>query len=219
MSGFLRSPLGGWGRWRRDRPADFWRWFQAHAAWRLRASAQGPGLLEDDPEQAGLLDELQRRLDAVSRGLTFEIGGGPEGQDEWLAISADGRPDLFRAVRELVDAAPHIPGVRVLAFRQKKDVLYDVHLGDIHLSPSRTWFHAEPAGPRFRLTLFIGGLTPETRPGLEGAARLLLDDALGEHDAHTLVASLAVRPAPPDPEREGLRPLAELAAAVGGDGA
>ncbi len=213
MSGFLRSPVGGWGRWRREEPQSFWSWFQANAAWRLR--------LEEEPEQAAVLDEVQRRLDAVARGLTFEIGGGPEGEDRWLAISADGRPGLFRAVRELVDAAPRIPGFRIVAFRQKKDVLYDVHLGDIHLSPSRTWFHAERAGGRFQLTLFIEGLTPETRPGLEGAARLVLDDALGEHDAHVRIASLVVRPAPRDPEGEGLRPLGELAAAVqdsGGQG-
>jgi hypothetical protein len=118
-------------------------------------------------------------------------------------------------VRELVAAAPPIPGFRVLAFRQRKDVLYDVELGDIRLSPSRAWFRVEPAGSRFRLTLFIEGLTPETRPGLEGAARLVLDDVLGEHDAHKRIAQLAVRPAPQDPEGEGLRPLGELAAAMG----
>jgi hypothetical protein len=207
MSGFLRSPVGGWGRWKRERPASFWIWFQSHAAWRLR-------LEEDDPQQADILDDLQRHLDAVSRGLTFEIGGGPEGEDLWFAISADGRPELFRAVRELVEGAPRIPGLRILAFRQRKDVLYDVHLGDIHLAPARTWFRAEPAGDRLRLTLFIEGLTPETRPGLEGAARLVLEDALGEQDAHLRIASLAVRPAPEDPEREGLRPLRDLASAV-----
>src|SRR5262245_26720037 len=89
---------------RSGRIRDFWRW-----------CATQP--LSEWPPDRALLDELGDRLHTIDDGLAFEMCGR-DGTVE-LAISADGVRDYLDLVREIVAAAPAIPSVRVVAFRQR----------------------------------------------------------------------------------------------------
>ncbi len=87
---------------------QFWTWFQANQ--QLLASTENPG----DKVHVELGENLKR----IDEGLTFEIGKAA-GDKRELAVSADGVPELFPIVKEVVAAAPKMEKWQVVAFRQR----------------------------------------------------------------------------------------------------
>ncbi len=183
-------------------PGAFWSWFQSNAS-RIRSA--GP-----DSTMPG---EITAQLQRIHPKLVWEIAPAQKGAWEFV-VSADGDRSLFHAVRDVVNAAPPIPGFRVKAFRQRGNSLV-VRFGRRSLSSSDLWFSAENAGAgAVSVTLYIRGLTPSNDRDLAGAAVILLDELLGEYDACLRIAALHRERAPRAPEKAGLKPFVELRTVV-----
>jgi hypothetical protein len=187
-----------------ERAAAFWSWLKE----------QGPELAPRIAEDAvELMPEFNARLCAVCAGLFAEFRTGDEGPT--LVVTARGRAGLRRAVEELVDAAPELPGWRVQAFRNPFPLDHlKLVMGEESLEASDVSFQTFE-GPQGQLgiTLLVTRLTEENRDARGNAALSLMDHAVGERLA-MLIDSLAVDPY--DPELPDVKPLSELSAVLEG---
>ncbi len=181
----------------------FWEWFTRNEAALRR--------VEGGTEK--ILRELNRELERVATGLTYQFGPVEEGLKEF-AVSADGIRDRFTEVIELVSAAPTLPGWRILAFRPRAGTDAVIQMNDVKLPADSLWFTVEPDGDRIGLTLFIPALEQSNHDTLAGATFILLDMALGEYDVETKLGWIEHKPLPPSPAALGLRPFNELPESV-----
>jgi hypothetical protein len=184
---------------RQSAQARFWDWFQRNSE----------RLLHFEAEQEALFAELSAELMRVHKGLTFELGPLQDGQREFI-LSADGIRKVLPVVQVLVDAAPPLPGWKILAFRQRKPLDLTIRLGGSELGADDIWFESQPEGQHTGLRLYIRGLGEANRRDLLQLAFIFLDCALGEYDVATRVGSIEFHPLPPDPAARGLRPLLEV---------
>jgi hypothetical protein len=88
-----------------------------------------------------------------------------------------------------------------------------MQMNDRKLGYEDIWCEVEPDGARARVTLLVDGLTLDSAESLLGAALVLLDNAVGEHDSVVRISELSNGPLPVNPKRsEKLFPLSELPA-------
>lgn len=190
-----------------DKDPAFWKWVAANVEG-LKAVKTG-----HEPVTA----QLSEQLEFVEPGLVFELGVGPESFE--LIISADGKKELFPAVKRLVAAAPKLPGTTVIAFRPRKDIeAFSMELGDGKISGRDLWFVASPDLERKGLVaveVFVEGMKSEDDDARKNAAFMLLEAAVGEFDLETKVGLIDIKQAPPKLEAP-LKPLKELPAALDG---
>jgi hypothetical protein len=185
----------------------FWQWFRANGD-RLRAAMFG----KDSEAREEASAEMREAVVEIEPGLVLEFSGA--GDDErHLIISADGRPELVDAVKDLVASAPELPGWEVTGFRPRlpADGGFRISLGGETVDPADLWFAVEGSEDGLRLTLHVGGLTKENEQLRGLGASLLAEHAIGELDALTLLGGLEIERLPRDPAAAGLRPFAELA--------
>lgn len=178
----------------------FWAWFARHA----------DAFREVLPEPARY-DDLFQQLHYVDPDLVCEIGVSEDGTAE-LLLSAGGLKTAFRAVRALAEAAPPLPGWRIVAFKPRRGAEAAVELpGNRRVHSDDVWFHLSPHAPGLlALELFLsGGLDPEDADTLQ-ALCVLLDAALGEVDVATRIGPIAWTQAPANPTEAGLHPFREL---------
>lgn len=181
-----------------------WTWVAAHVD-ELKAVQTG---------KEPVADALGEKLDAIDSGLTFELGLGKEPFE--LIISADGKKELFPLVKQVVAAAPQIAGVKVIAFRPRKDAGFRLTVNGVTVGGPDVMYTAiaDPARPGLiALTLYVKGLTPENETDVKGSAFLLLEAVLGEFDLETKIGGIEFLAAPKKTPA-GAKPLAELPAAV-----
>jgi hypothetical protein len=189
--------------------AAFWRWFRANGDRTL-----GCVMSSDEETRERASDEVHEALAQALPGVVFAFGGQIDGEYKEFVISADGKRELFDAVKAFVAAAPDIPGWKIVAFRPRIELSssFAIRIEDEEIAPDDIWFsHAEDG---LDLTLYIRDLNEDNRRFREMAALIFLDHALGEHDALTVVHSLAAEPLPDDPAAAGLLPFTELPAFV-----
>jgi hypothetical protein len=186
--------------------AEFWQWFQHNADRLLTEILSG-----DHAARERATDEVHRALAAVEPSLAFEFGG--DADDKEFVLSADGQRDNVDIIKALVASAPPLPGWRVVAFRPRMEITSSmvVQLQGEEVGPDDVWFHESEEDSGLGMTLYVRGLTERNRQLRGLGAVLLMDHALGEHDALTLFAGLKAEPLPDDPAGAELRPFAELA--------
>mgnify|MGYP001180507120 CR=1 FL=1 len=161
----------------------FWQWFRQNS----------DRLFRFESDQERILDELESALAQVKEGLMFEFGP-IEGGKRVFVVSADGVREHFEVVRSLVAVAPAMPGWEIVPFRPPASVDLVVNYGGHSLGPDDVLFQAEPDRGRIGLTLFIKGLTTETKDALCTASFILLDNALGEFVVETQVGFIERKP-------------------------
>ncbi len=189
-----------------ESPFDcFWRWFLTAEA-RLRDAHGG-----DAAALEAAVNEIGDRLRRVHPELCFEYGRADDGVFE-LILSAGGIRSLFPAVAALKQAAPEIPGWRIVGFRPRKESCVRVQLGEAVLEPEGLWYRLTQDADHADLDLFVDGLTAENLEGLGGAAFLMLDAALGEYDVATRIGAIDFDALPEDPAGLDLKPIDALRA-------
>lgn len=196
--GWLKNVFGG-GR-RASTPADFWTWFANNAS-----RFEGP------PDQVPT-DELNHQLSGIHDGLAFRIGGNRDHSGYELEISGQGSRELMPLVRQIVAAAPTIPGWKVLAFRQPHPGL-SVELGATRLSAESIHFVAAPApgNAGADVAIFVDGFDQD--PNTFGEITfLLLDSTIGELAVMTKIRGLDFVDGSQRPP--SARPVTELAAVL-----
>lgn len=185
--------------------APFWAWVAANVD-ALKAVKTG-----QEPVTTQLVAELEK----VAPGLAWELGSGTDPFE--LIISADGNKALFPVVKQLVEAAPPIEGVKVIAFRPRKKIAeFSLKLGEQTLGGKDLWFAAGEDPDRKGLLgvdVFVVGLRSERDEKLKNAAFMLLEAAAGEYDLETKIGAIEFKPAPANPGSP-LRPLTDLPAVL-----
>jgi hypothetical protein len=190
------------GKRKRQRESvDFWAWLNANASRIQRAGGQGVG---------DVVGELNRAFKRSYPDLVWEIT--PSESGPWsFCVSADGTAELFDQVKSAVAAAPPIPGWEIKAFRQRGSLDAVIEMHGRKLGYDDIWCEVAPDGTRARVTLLVSGLTLDSAEALLGAALVLLDNAVGEHDAVVKISELNNGRLPAKPVRSGtFFPLAEL---------
>jgi hypothetical protein len=182
----------------------FWLWFAENSE----------QLLVVKTAEEPICDELDKKIREIHPGLAFAFGPIKDGQRDFI-ISADGSRELFPVVKKLAAAAPDLPGWTIIAFRPPGNIEASVKFGDYQLGPDDIWFITRPAPRGMGLTLFIKGLSGQTREVLTQAIMILLDNALGEYNVEAKIKHLDLRPLPGNPAELGLRPFRELPKVIG----
>ena len=180
--------------------AAFWTWFSEEIA------PMGVDGLDDDT----LIGQIDAQLRQVHQDLGFELWG-PEDGIVHFVISADGLMPLFEEVIELVRSAPDLPGWEIVAFRPRRPVSAKIQALDTVISGDQIWYNFEPEDGRLRLALFIDGDEAGNWDMMCAATGVLLEMALGEFDAATMIARLEYCPLTPEIQSLGLKPLRDLA--------
>jgi hypothetical protein len=184
----------------------FWKWFGAHAA--------QVATIKDGSEP--IMNELGDELHKIDADLAFELGVGKSGPKEMI-VSADGKKALFPVVKRVVDAAPAIPGWKVIAFRPRKDAGTAIQLGGQKVGPEDLWFEVLPTahkpGP-IDVAIYGAGFDGPNDRAFKQATFILLDALLGEYDTEMRLGEIQFRSLAKKPA--GARKLGELPALVDG---
>lgn len=192
-----------WPFSKKDPTVALWSWFR-----RSGEAFRDPHAL--DPRA---IEKLGSLLAAIEDGLVFEFVMA-DGRANELVISADGRPELFGAVIDVVKAAPALEGWKVTAFRQPGPTTVSIEMGGSKMSYEDIWFRSSSSRGRTDLVLAVRGMTEQNHEQLAGAVFILLDNALGEFVAGTTLGEVSFADLPADPPSGGFRPLAEVSLAV-----
>ncbi len=152
-------------------------------------------------------DELKR----IDQNLTFHFERDETEQQIEMVFGCDGYAQSIASVLSLVDAAPSIDGVQIVAFNHRHDPLpICIKVNDEEFHLEQFWYSSRIAQGEFHLSVFIENYDgQEENPAIE-AVMIYLDALLGEFDLMTRVATLSWYPQPQDPMDHGLNPLANL---------
>lgn len=188
-----------------DRDAAFWTWFKDH---RLEIAKIKKA---DEP----IANEIASELHKVDPRLIFELGIGIEPKE--FIVSADGRREVFNAVKRLVAAAPAVPGWKIIAFRPRKSADLTIELGEgTKLGANDLYFMVlpttKPPAP-LDIIVYVPGLgeNKDKDDALKQVGFLLLDATLGEYDTETRLGGVAFRStAEKPPSAKPLRDLPKL---------
>jgi hypothetical protein len=194
------------GKFKKNRnPTNFWVWLAENTS-RIQA--------HDGQAVADVSDEISRAFKNSYPDLVWEIT--PSNSSKWkFCVSADGNIELFDQVKSAVAAAPLTPGWEIEAFRQRGSLSAVIKMDGRELGYDDIWIwcEVEPDGACARVTLLVRGLTLDSAETLLGAALVLLDNAVGEHDSVVKISELNNGPLSPKPVRSPrFFPLSELPA-------
>lgn len=189
---------------------EFWKWFESN---------QHPYLFINNDnmlEREEIVNRFGEKLHEFHEGLFFLIGGNPDGPQE-LIITAEGIKENFPKVEELVNAAPEIPGWKIIAFKPALDSSFGIRIGEMEYSPENLWFIPlkHPDHPEY-LGLHIGipAFDEQLKDDYLQIVFLILDNLLGEKKSAEEIQYIETVPLPALPSENGFYPLLELDAFI-----
>ncbi|HEY5717322.1 MAG TPA: hypothetical protein VIS52_02450 [Motiliproteus sp.] len=175
-------------------------------------------MLETDEMQARLLlQQYEEQLKVIDQNLTFHFERDDSSQRIEMIFGCDGYAQSIASVLSLVDAAPSIDGVQVVAFNGRQDPLPEsVQLGEDPFVLDQFWFDYRIQAGEFHLSIYVDELGDiDQNPAVE-AVMIFLDALLGEFDLMTRVSTLSWYQKPSDPLDFGLQSLRQLRAVFDG---
>jgi hypothetical protein len=113
----------------------------------------------------------------------------------------------------LVRAAPPLPGWRVTAYRQPKDLDLKIRISALEMGVDSVEFVPVQEGQKVGVVLYVKGYTHDMQDQFKEACFLLLDNVLGEYTVMTRIGSVDVQPHP-GYTPQGAWPLRDLRALV-----
>ena len=191
----------------------FWNWFRANSEDLLKLS--GDEISAEKTEK--LLDELLDQLHKYCDRLYFDIGG-QSGEEQELIITAEGNPEYFPFVEELINNAPIIKNWQFIAFMQPRGLDYTSKFEDIELIPSDLWFLPldNPGKPKsIGLRICLPNYESVKRSKwLKAAVFKMLDAMLGEKAFALDLDYIDIGALPNNPEEHGMMELKDLPAFI-----
>lgn len=183
------------------RIAAFWRSFSELAPELARAEDA------NDPAYDRLLEGLQQ----IDAGLYFEFSAEPGDCD--LVITAEGERTLFPLVRQIVAAAPGIPGWTVRALKPKLGFPEAGQWGQVRVKTEDVFFEPlENGAGELGLRLLVAGITDDQVEDAHNAVLRMLDHGLGEEALADTILGTELAPLPAEAVREELIALTDLPA-------
>ena len=175
---------------------DFWRWMAAGGD-ELLAS---PG--------AVVADRIEEQLREIDPRLGVEVADPGESRE--LVITAWSRAEAFPVVRELVAAAPPLPGWRILALKPPRGFDFGINVDGLRIDARELTFDPLAAAENPKLLgirVYVPSASDDDDPRLGRALPLIIEAGIGEEAAaqidHT---DAAAGPAP----HEGALPIDQL---------
>ncbi|QQR52159.1 hypothetical protein IPG36_06345 [bacterium] len=148
--------------------AEFWTWFAQHA--------DEYSQLENDQDR--LIGLLAKQFDKTDKYLCFLIGPLGEGAREFF-VSCDGVRTYADRVREMVAAAPSIPGWKITAFKppiSTDSFTYDGH----NMLVEDVYFTSERDNEHLDIVIYIPDYDDAAKERYAGLGFLILDSVVGE---------------------------------------
>jgi len=152
--------------------SEFWRWVS-------EASAE---LLEADGQHVA--DEIEQRLSEIDKRLGVEISGPAEPRE--MIITAWSDPSAFAAVRELVAAAPALPGWRIIALKPPRGFEFGIDLDGLKVDANELRFEplGAPEDPKLLgIRIYVPSAGDDDDERLGRALPLILESGIGEEAA------------------------------------
>ncbi len=158
-----------------------------------------------------VMKHYEDSLKMIDENLTFHFERGEEDERIEMVFGCDGYAQSIASVLSLVDAAPLIDGVQIIAFNNRHDPLPTcIKVADEEFELADFWYTGRIEDGEYHLSVFVDDVDDqEQNPAVE-AVMVFLDALLGEFDLMTRVATLNWYPLPEDPLDHGLKPLAGL---------
>lgn len=189
------------------RAREFWTWFVANEKHYRNIAEDGED--ERDHRMKVFLDHLKR----YHADLFFITGRADENSPYELIITADGIREVFPSAHALVDAAPSIPGWKIIALKPPQTAMLKTKVGDIEFDAASIQFaqlQLPDDAPGLGISIFYQDYTEETAQVYKVASYLLLDGLLGEQSTTLDLAYVSIEAYPPDIPQNALRPLTDL---------
>lgn len=183
---------------KKQTPQQFWLWFSDNSKIFF-------GFDLDNKDAHHLLNQLGKKLSAVSKGVTFEIGPVENNVRDFV-ISADGILENIPAVKSLVDAAPKLAGWKIVPFRQRMGGECVEYKGEKLYSKDVFFVSEKNPDGKLNITLYIKAWDGSETLG--SLSFLLLDDLLGEYDVMTVVGEIGWQSLNDKPE--SAKPISSL---------
>jgi hypothetical protein len=163
--------------------ASFWQWFSS-------VEEDIHTHLEEQPDDYA--SDILMHLKDVHPDLVFDIPFELNNKKHELIISADGDPDLFPIVQELVDEAPIYSNWIIHNLRPRTNQ-YDqaIELDGLYLEYEDIFFELEEDTFPCAIDVYIRGYDKDDHRYVHGYF-LLLDTLLGEYLAVTLLPETRV---------------------------
>lgn len=153
----------------------------------------------------------EEALKGIDQNLTFHFERDEQEQQVEMVFGCDGYTQSIASVLSLVDAAPSIDGVDIIAFNHRHDPLpVSIKVCDEEYPLDQFWFSSRIEKGEFHLSVFVDGYDGQEESAAVEAVMIYLDALLGEFDLMTRVATLSWYPQPQEPMDHGLKPLATL---------
>ncbi|WP_233153022.1 hypothetical protein [Motiliproteus sp. MSK22-1] len=158
-----------------------------------------------------VMTHYEDSLRMIDQNLTFHFERDEKDERIEMVFGCDGYAQSIASVLSLVDAAPTIDGVQVIAFNHRHDPLpTSIRIGEDEFELDDFWYSFRIESGEFHLSVFVKNLDDQDQNPAVEAVMVFLDALLGEFDLMTRVATLNWYPQPSVPEDHGLRPLVEL---------
>lgn len=186
----------------------FWSWFVKNEK-RLRN-------FQSDPDK--YLNELFIQVKKIKAGLAIEFEPPQNGIIN-MTVSANGDPELFQLVRDIVERSPAVKGWKFFAFRQRMPATavkeMKLTVGELILDPAQMKFFPVIESQQLNIIIYANGITGQNYNQVAYACFILLDNILGEYDCTIKVNSFDFQRMPDQAaELNDLKPLLELAGYV-----
>jgi hypothetical protein len=167
--------------------AQFWRWMSDASAALLDAGGQT------------VADEIEQRLRAVDGRLGVEVSD--PGDPRELIFTAWSDADAFDAARELVAAAPSLPGWQIIALKPPRGFAFGITVEGLDVNAAELMFEplSAPQDPALLgIRIYVSGATDDDDERLARALPLVLETGIGEEAAAQIDHTEYIAGAPED---------------------
>lgn len=182
------------------------------AFWREVTSTINSLLDETDMHQVQqVMSDYEDQLKKIDSNLTFHFERDEMNERIDMVFGCDGFTHSIASVLTLVQAAPEMDGIHVVAFNPRHEVVPEmIKVGEQDFVIERFYYQLRLERGELHLSLYIDDLSSnQDNPNVE-AAMIYLDAILGEFDMMTRVTTLNFYATPENPIDHGLEDFRSL---------
>lgn len=158
-----------------------------------------------------LMTDYENCLKKIDDNLTFHFERNEIDEKIEMVFGCDGYTQSIASVLNLVQAAPDIKGIQIIAFNPRHDeVPAMIKVGDDEFAINDFFYQLRITQGELHLSLYIDDLSSQAENSNIEAAMVYLDAILGEFDMMTRVSTLNFYKKPKEPFDHGLQYIAQL---------
>lgn len=158
-----------------------------------------------------LMSDYEDRLKDIDDNLTFHFERNEINEQIEMVFGCDGYTQSIASVLNLVQAAPAIKGIQIVAFNPRHDeVPAMIKVLDKEFVLNDFFYQLRVEHGELHLSLYIDDLSSQEENANVEAAMVYLDAILGEFDMMTRISTLNFYKKPKEPFDHGLHYISKL---------